>query len=160
MDTKFFNEIGLLIKHRIQDRIRQDRVTPPSKDRSRATLVQSSTLLKSIRHRVDGDVITVGTNVLYARIHHEGGVIRPVRAKYLAIPLTNAARLKKPREWKETWIAKGCIMHENGKREVEALYKLQKQVVIPARPYMYLDALDKQVIENHIHKWIQRQIKC
>ena len=33
---------------------------------------------------------TIGTNVVYARIHEEGGTIKPVRRQYLTIPIGDA----------------------------------------------------------------------
>jgi len=39
----------------------------------------------------------VGTNLISTRILHEGGEIKPISAKYLAIPLTAEAATKKPR---------------------------------------------------------------
>jgi len=83
--SAFLNAIGQTIAHRIKDRIRQNRVvaTNPNarKKTSGTTLVESSRLMQSIRHRVVGDVIYIGTNVVYAEIHHTGG---PIHQKWIS----------------------------------------------------------------------------
>ena len=43
----------------------------------------------------------VFSDLPYAKIHDTGGIIRPVRAKALAMPLTPKARKMGPREWPE-----------------------------------------------------------
>ncbi len=49
--------------------------------------VRSGRLRKSISYKMIGnkavDIGTLGSNVVYARIHEKGGVIRPVRSQYL-----------------------------------------------------------------------------
>jgi phage gpG-like protein len=101
----------------------------------------------------------VGTNVTYARIHQEGGTITPKRAKYLAIPLTPAAKVKRPLEWEDTFIRKGIIFRNLGKDKVEALYKLQKSVKIPARPYLFISPEDENQISNIINKYYDNKIR-
>jgi len=61
------------------------------KKKSPLTLVESGHLRNSIRWQVDGNVLRVGTNLIYARIQHEGGKtkahdIRPIEKKALAWP--------------------------------------------------------------------------
>ena len=41
----------------------------------------------------------VFSDLPYAQIHDTGGIIRPVRAKALAVPMTSRARKMGPREW-------------------------------------------------------------
>lgn len=56
-----------------------------------------------------------GGLVKYARIHEEGGVVRPVRSQFLAIPLEAAktaagvSRAVSPRDFKDTFVRKGII---------------------------------------------------
>ena len=151
--------LGIIIRDRIKDRIRQNKITPATKKEGGTTLVQSSKLINSIRSWVKGNDIIVGTNIKYAKIHHEGGTIHPVKAKYLAIPIHPMARLKSPRDFEDTFIKDGIIYYGGDKKEkAVALYALKKQVTIPARPYMYLDAQDKEVIIEHVQKWVLRQL--
>jgi phage gpG-like protein len=93
-----------------------------------------------------------GQGIPYARIQHEGGTIRVKNGKYLAIPLTPAAAVKRPRDWEDTFIAKGCIMRKLDGGKVEALYALKKQVTLPARPYMYIGNEDMPEIRDAIQK--------
>ena len=109
---------------------------------------------------MEGDKVVVGSNLNYARIHHEGGIIRPVNAKYLAIPLTKEAAVKRPRDWDNTFIAKGVIFRKVG-NDIEALYALKKEVTMPARPYMFIDdntrASLKELVMLYIAKNTRRQ---
>jgi len=75
--TAFFNAIGMSIAQRIKDRIRENRVKPADETIKKkiigTDLLVSSRLMKSIHHKVAGDTIYIGTNVIYAQIHHLGG---------------------------------------------------------------------------------------
>lgn len=90
-----------------------------------------------------GASVTVQTRgVPYSFIHEYGGVIRPVKAKALTIPLraalTPAGVLKKTaREWKDTWLHitddnAALICHETPSGDVEPLFILKRKVVIKA----------------------------
>lgn len=46
-------------------------------------LTDTGRLRRSIVGRVEGDRLVIGTNLIYARIHQEGGVITPKRARFL-----------------------------------------------------------------------------
>lgn len=95
-----------------------------------------------------------GGLVKYARIHEEGGIIRPTRAKFLAIPLQAAktaagvGRAVSPRDFKDTFVRKGIIWQriEKGKRapkgassnlatrgKIVPLFVLKRQVKIEPR---------------------------
>jgi len=136
----------------------------PSKSR---LSVRSGTLRDSITwgYQRDGNTHrgVIGSNVVYARIHEEGGTIRPKRAKYLTIPLrhlkwsqgreryqaknysafTNAGRQR----WgagnlgvAQTFIlnrhGRLYIMGKVGRGKIVPLFRLVKQVKIPKRPYL------------------------
>lgn len=90
-----------------------------------------------------------GGLVKYARLHEEGGVVRPVRAKFLAIPLPAAqtaagvSRAVSPRDFKDTFIAKGVIFQRQGRKpskktagaapRIVPLFVLKRQVKIEPR---------------------------
>lgn len=82
--------------------------------------------------------VVVGTDVEYATIHEFGGTITPKNAKYLAIPLTDAARaaitpLNFPGRLRPIMRGgSGVLVDQAG----EAQYALRKSVSIPARPYL------------------------
>jgi phage gpG-like protein len=124
--------------------------------------------MRSIDFRVTGSntvIITAGgAGVPYARIQHEGGVIRPKHGKYLAIPLCAKAAASTPRAFENTFVAKGIIWQkppEGGTTNAKpiALYKLKKQVVIPARPYMYIDAADRDMISRQLLQYVAGELK-
>ena len=75
----------------------------------------------------------------YARMHEEGGVIRPKRAKFLAIPLVPG--LTSPRNQYGTFVfrassGKLIIARRSPGGGLEPLYVLKKQVKIPDRPFL------------------------
>lgn len=86
-------------------------------------------------------------NVKYAMIHEYGGIIRPVKAKWLTIPLpknqtaSGVMRKSARRLFSEgnAFIAKGVIFENRGKtkggkdRKPVPMFALKKQVRIPAR---------------------------
>ena len=159
MDERHLLSLAISIQNRIKKRIRENRITPKTKKDGGTTLVESSRLVNSIRHRISGDTIYIGTNLEYARIHHEGGIIRPKRKKYLAIPLCAVARVNRPEDFTDTFIAKGVIFQKTeGQKKPVALYALKKQVEIPARPFMYLDSSDEDFIKNQILQWMRGKI--
>ena len=75
-------------------------------------LTDSGRLQNSISYRASGRSLVIGTNLIYARIHQEGGVIKAKRARALMIPLGN-----------------GRVI-------------FRKRVVIPARPYLLIKPQD------------------
>jgi phage gpG-like protein len=160
-DQNLLKAIGAKITMNIKRRIIDNKIKPstPDKQKRKATLTDSGNLLNSIKYVIRDNTIVVGTNVKYARIHHEGGTIVPKKAKYLAIPLTPAAKVKKPLDWEDTFISKGIIFRKLGKGKIEALYKLQKSVKIPARPYMFIDSADQSQISNLITSYYDKKIR-
>lgn len=57
-------------------------------DTARARVpVRDGYLRASLYSEVDGPDVVIGSTELYAEVHEEGGVIRPVRARWLTIPL-------------------------------------------------------------------------
>ena len=162
LNRDFLNDIGAIIRDSIKDRIRQNKVTPPTNKNGGRTLIESAILINSINSSVEDNNIIVGTNVQYARIHHEGGTIRPVKAKYLAIPLTAEAKVKRPRHFDNAFIKEGIIYRtifpKGDEATIEALYALKKEVKIPARPYMYIDSNTRNTIENKLKDWILEQL--
>lgn len=90
--------------------------------------------------------LVFGTNLIEARIHQDGGVIKPRNAKKLAIPLTKEARRAgSPRNFADKLFAKRskkgnlilAAAAPNG-QGVTAQYLLVDQVTIPARPFLGL----------------------
>jgi len=148
--------IGVILTRDIKARIRSGQVTPSSKQ-SGTTLVRSAKLVNSISFITTSDSVLVGTNLRYARIHHEGGVIRPVRGKYLTIPLTKEAAVRRPRDFQNTFIAKGVIFQKESDGSITPLYALKKQVTIPARPFLLIPPHTRSTLENAVAAWFNTQ---
>lgn len=156
--------LAALIKRRIKDRIRKGLVYSEKSKRKGTTLVKSGKLLRSIDCKViDANTILVsagGPGVPYARIQHEGGVIRPRQAQYLTIPLCAKAAAGRARDFENTFIAKGVIWQSNGEgKKPTALYLLRKKVTIPARPYLYISEDDLEAIGIQLRQYVAEQLK-
>jgi phage gpG-like protein len=130
-------------------------------------------LMASITFEASPTEITVGTNRQGARLHHFGGTVEPVNAKFLAIPLTKEAkRAGSPRRFKEKlgfqktktgWLMVQQRRTGKGKdAKVETIlqYLLVKRVEIPARPFMGLsndawNLIVRVVAEDATKRWQQ-----
>jgi phage gpG-like protein len=129
--------VGTVAAQRIKARIRENRVKPATKKENKkgqkgTTLVESSRLLGSIRHKVMGNRVIVGTNLAYARIHHEGGsIVQKVtdRMRSFFWAKFYETGIKK---WKFMALSKDGMLNIN----------------IPARPYMYLNDGDEAAISK------------
>lgn len=89
--------------------------------------------------RFAGDVITVGTKLLYARMMNDGtknlpgGVLRPVRAKALKIPIPSG---------------KFATDAAKGLRKSEGAFIFRKSVKIPPRPFDQWNNQDQEELNN------------
>ena len=95
------------------------------------TLTDTGRLRSSITHRVAGDVLEVGTNVVYAAIHQFGGrtpprTIRPRRARALYWP--GAAHPVR------------SVQHPGSD--------------IPARPFLGIDGADERAIARIVGRYL------
>lgn len=89
--------------------------------------------------------------------------IKPVKKKYLAIPLKPISRTKKPREFKDAFIRKSkkgrlVIVRPRGEG-LEALYLLKKEVTVPARPFLGFSKRNINDIEKIFVKWVDSILK-
>lgn len=154
--------IGIRIRDRIKQRIRNGEIMPATTGkRSGRTLFTRGHLSRSIAYRVEGNQIIISAGnaaVPYAKIQHFGGVIRPKKAKYLAIPLNNKAKMFKPKDFPEpTFIAKGTIFSKENNKIVPQ-YRLVKEVTLPARPYMVVTPADMTDIDWLIRDYLSNVI--
>lgn len=110
---------------------------------------RSGFMLDSIRGsvRVEGRTIQTITGYISVphqrKIHENGGVLRPTRAKYLTIPLPAALnangtpKKSSARQWANTFVLKSragnlLIVQKNG-TQITPLYVLKPEVYIPPR---------------------------
>lgn len=93
------------------------------------------------------NTLRMGTSIPHGPIHQQGGIVRPRRAKALAIPLTReAARAGSPRKFPKRLVvlwrkgAKSGVLMEfpppKSKKKPKAQYALVKQVTIPKRAFL------------------------
>jgi len=139
MKRTLFLAIGRSITERIQQRIRDNKITPPTLEKKKdpnapdimklnkkgqqgTTLFDTGRLVRSIRPIVVGDSIYIGSNLVYARIHHLGGIIN------------------------QKWTSK-----KTGK-------EIKRTIKIPARPYMFLDDADRSFIQQRIKLFMEKQL--
>ena len=128
---------------------------------SSKVLQDTGALRKSIRGALTRKSVLVGSNLIYAAIHNEGGTIKPVKAKHLYIP---AFKEVKTRYGSDAFGVSGAInnmkkdgwniWHTNravlGKRKQDTkarvIFFKKKSVEIPQRQYLYISRKDKQVL--------------
>ena len=78
-----------------------------------------------------------GTPEAFAGAHHFKTVIRPKRAKYLAIPYPGVTG--RPRDYENTFFAKRSMFQSQESGPPKPLFMLKDEVVNPARPFMTID---------------------
>jgi len=87
--------------------------------------------------------VRISANTVYAAMQEFGGVIKPVRAKALSIPIHPLAKNKEPGDFKDLVYIPG----RNGKhpilarkspkgRSITPMFVLVKRATIPAQPYL------------------------
>jgi phage gpG-like protein len=106
--------------------------------------------------------VEIGSALKYARIHQEGGVIVPKKAKMLTVPATHEAReyarslgIRRSIElfaekYGAIWWGKTAIYA--GKTLVFWRYK---RVTIPARPYLYWDKEREDEISEIMQNYLE-----
>lgn len=135
------------------------------------TLRDRGQLLASITSRSDESSGVVGTNHIGAKLNHFGGTIR-AKKKWLWIPASSWTRAQQRRygfspgevmsglrkDGYGVWIqsktgASGVVFaKKKGKRsKLRLVFILKKSVTIPARPFLFVDDLDRQVIRSIVN---------
>lgn len=154
--SPFFNSVGAYLENEIVRRIDQG-IEPgnaPLTVRMKGggnTLRDTGTYMGSITHNVQPDGVLVGSPQKQARLLHEGGTIRPKKARKLAIPayspmarqqkrLSVRAFLRqlKASGWK-VWFRENSIMGQRGRGNPVVLYVRKDAVSIPPRKHYYVD---------------------
>lgn len=110
-------------------------------------LLDTGVLRASIHAVPDPAGVTVQTTHPAAPLHQFGGVVRPRRAKMLAIPLTKEARRSGgPRRFgkklalRPTRKPRVYLLVAEARGKVTAHFVLVRSVTVPARPFMGLSA--------------------
>lgn len=116
-------------------------------------------LANSINSSWDISTVKVGTNLVYAGIHQNGGIIKPKNAKNLCIPATKQTSLMSAtkgvratldffKKKGKVWFAGKVILFQVGKNKPEVLFYLKKSVEMPKRQFLYISEQDKRAITN------------
>jgi phage gpG-like protein len=120
-------------------------------------LLNTGVLRASVTAEADGTGLTIRAHAPGARLHQEGGVIVPKRAKALTIPLTKeAVRAGGARHFPRPLFVlsgkdgSGALAErpDKGKARGKLVvhYLLRKSVTVPARPYLGVSAETAQRI--------------
>lgn len=96
------------------------------------TLIKTARLMRSITMTVLGRILTVGTNVKYARIHHLGGEIR------------KNVTVKKHRRF----ITQAFGKPIEGRRILVRSHQRQMDIDMPKRPYLIIQDADYRVFNR------------
>ena len=133
------------------------------------TMLLSNRLRNSIAYEADAQGCIVGTNVAYAKLVGEGGIVKPRRAKALAIPVNKKARMAAeqltesqsirdipgltyiPRKGKPPLLVKEIQKGRGSARgtvAMEVWFVLMQSVKIPARPFLLVNSRDMQALEK------------
>jgi len=129
--------IGRLVQEQTRRRIEEEKTSPagqPWKANRAGTsiLYDSGALYRSIDYISDADSITIGSGLIYARIHQEGGVIKP---RY-----GNALKF-----W---WESAGFVQ-----------FAVVKQVTMPRRQYLGLSAENQDDVVEAAEDWLGRLLQ-
>lgn len=121
----------------------------PRPQGGRKPLLNQAILANSYTADPDPKGIIVSSAHVGARVHQEGAIIRPVRAKALTIPLTKEATRYGPRRFpRPLFAAPGGLYERKGTGKRAKLirhYLFARKVVIPARPVGFSDDAIEQV---------------
>ena len=92
---QYLDELGVLVTSQTQRRIRSEKSSPAGaawKANAEGTsiLFRSGALDDSVHHEVGGREVEVGSNMVYAGIHQDGGTISPKKANALSFRIGGA----------------------------------------------------------------------
>jgi len=136
------------------------------RDGSASHLQRSGRLQRSIRYQLTADGVKWGTRQRHARLHQEGGTIRPKSKKFLSIPLDDKRifeagagaffRRYPDRVFATFDGAKGTVFLKDSPDDETGrpIFVLRRKVEMPARPFLLLQNEDLNAIvitfETHL----------
>jgi phage gpG-like protein len=120
--------------------------------------------IKSITPVVNGNTVTIGTNVPYAAIHHYGGTImqgaRSETFGRLRVSSgKNKGRFKKGKATQST--GKGSYTYISAqkriKKNIKAFVFKSRTITIPPRPFMEISENDANKLNRQLLAWLVRK---
>jgi phage virion morphogenesis protein len=155
--------MGLVLKSAAQLRFRQEQAPDgvpwkKSGKETGRTLTDSGQLRRSLTVRATRSDVTVGSNLTYAAIHQFGGEIRPVKGRFLSIPVTPAARdagspRKFPGDLRVAQALSGQYILVNAEGVTQ--YLLMSKVIIPARPFLGVSDDDRTALLGVMNRYLE-----
>ncbi len=125
-------------------------------------LQDTGALLSSISHFVESNVVHVGSGLIYARIHQEGGTISAKNAPALTIPLHPAARRMGYKRLKEKGLfklpGKPVLALPASDGSVTPMFALKKSVNIPQRKFLGLSQDDERILAKIVFDHADRSL--
>jgi phage gpG-like protein len=134
--------------------------------------------MSSISHRSDNAKAVIGTKAIQGPLIHQGGTVKPKKAKKLYIPAGWKTRqmmrkfgltpgkciegMKKAgyKIWKSK-SGKALMAAQKGakgkKAEAFVLFVLKDRVTIPARKHFFIDSVDRQVLMEKAAQWLKKK---
>jgi phage gpG-like protein len=134
--------------------------------------------MSSINYKSDNNKAVIGTKAIQGPLIHQGGTVKPKKAKKLYIPAGWKARqmMRKfgltpgkciegmKRAGYSIWKSKSgkammaALKGAKGKKaEPFVLFILKDRVTIPARKHFFIDSVDKQVITEKAVTWLKKK---
>jgi len=135
--------------------------------RSEKTLQDSARLKNSVWQKSNTTSMQVGSNAKYGRIQHFGGVIKPVKAKALAIPLQDWIK-GGPRRYKNLFFLEpekgkpgtvGILARSiggKGSEEVQPMFALRSSVKLPPRPWLLFQVEDREYVAKTLARYLKK----
>jgi len=164
----FYDALGILVVNQVRRRIASggEGLSWPPTRRGGVPLNETGRLRGSINHLVRSrgsqSEISVGTNVVYAAVHHFGATIRPVNAQMLFIPISAKGRRIGPKPVGERSVR---TVTRTGRETYKPVLKrgvdfvLKRSVRIPARPYLLVTPEDVADIKSFVAHELQRRLR-
>lgn len=125
--------------------------------------------LQEILKRLNEDAIEIGIFgeddsflLMIATVNEFGETIKPKTAKYLTVPVNKKTYGKSAREFSDLWTLEDksgqlWLVRNKGKEEIEFMYMLAKQVVIPERSFIRGAFNEKSAeINNYVLKELDK----
>lgn len=171
-DNKLMTSIGEDMTTSVKQRIKKGQfagISPHTRflrrQKSSLPLNNTGRLGSSIDYTVKSETkVEIGSPVKYAKLMNDGGVVKPVKAKKLAVPASlSIARLTENSGVKEVLRSKEkdgwnisftvrAILGSMGD-VVKTFYYRFDSVTIPERRFLLIDGNDKMVINDVYGKW-------